>query len=157
MAAGTLFEASYLRKSECARNSMFFNTFGVFGLPHGASKATKIAPRRVLDPLGSLFVDSSFSLRFFIVFGSVLSRFWVPKWTPKSDRKRGGATPGGVPGQPWGRLDALQGSSCGLESFWRPLRPFLGPFWASSGAIFGLLGASLGFVGAVFPSFVLLF
>ena len=85
-----------------------------------------------------------------IVFGSVWARFGVPKWAPKSVPKVCGATPGGVLGQPWGRLDMLLGSTCGLGSFLRPLRPFLGPFLASSGAIFAILGASFWFVGAVF-------
>ena len=152
MGSGTLFEPSYLRKSDFVRNITFSNTFGVFGLPHGAPKPTKIAPRRVLDPLGSLFVDSSFSLRFLIVFGSVLGRFGVPKWSPKSDTKAGGAASGGVPGRSWGRLDALLGSTCGLRSFLHPLGPFLGPFFAPSGAIFALLGANFRFVGAVLVS-----
>ena len=101
-----------------------------------------MASRQFLGSLGSLFVRSCFSLRFLIVFGSVWARFGVPKWGPKSDWIAGGATPGGVPGQPWSRLDAPLGSTCGLGSFLRLLWSFLGPFWASSGAIFGLLGAS---------------
>ena len=81
-----------------------------------------------------------------------MGRFGVPKWSPKSDGKRCGATLGGVPGRSWGRLGALLGSTCGLGSFWHPLRPFLGPFLASSGAIFALLGANFRFVGAVLVS-----
>ena len=34
-----------------------------------------------------------------------------------------------------------------------PLRPFLGPFLASCGAIYGLLGANVWFLGAVLVSF----
>ena len=153
MAAGTRFEPSYLRKSEFARNSAFFNTFGVFGLPHGAPKATKIAPRQVLDPLGSLLFASRFSLRFRIVFGSVLGRFWAPKWSPEGEGKMGESPLGGVPGRSWGRLGALLGSTCGLGSFLHPLRPFLGRFLASCGAIYGLLGANFRFLGAVLVSF----
>ena len=145
----TVFETSYLPKSDCARNSTFSNTFGAFGLPHGAPKAPKIGPRRVLDPLGSLFVDSSFSLRFFIVFDSVFDRFWTPKLSPKGGGKRCESPPGEVPGRSCGRLGALLGSTCGLGSFLHPLRPFLGPFLASSGAMFGLLRANFRFVGAV--------
>ena len=85
--------------------------------------------------------------------GSVLGRFGAPKWTPKSDGKRGGATPGEVPGRSWGRLGALLGSTCGLGSFLHPLRPFLGRFLASCGAIYGLLGAHFRFLGAVLVSF----
>ena len=149
----TVFEPSYLRKSEFARNSTFSNTFGVFGLPHGAPKGTKIAPGRVLDPLGSLFFAPRFSLRFWIVFGSVLGRFWTPKWSPKGDRKRCESSPGEVPGRSWGRLGALLGSACGLGSFLCPLQPFLGPFLASCGAIYGLLGANFRFLGAILVSF----
>ena len=58
----TVFGPSYLRKNDFVRNITFSNTFGVFGLPHGGPKATKIAPRRVLDCLGSFFFDSRFSL-----------------------------------------------------------------------------------------------
>ena len=81
-----------------------------------------------------------------------MGRFGAPKWTPKSDGKRGGATPGGVPGRSWGRLGALLGSTCGLGSFLHPLRPFLGRFLASCGAIYGLLGANFRFLGAVLVS-----
>ena len=132
---------------------MFSNTLGVSGLPHGAPKATKIAPRRVLDPLGSLLFASRFSLRFWIVFGSVLGRFWTPKWSPRGDRKRCESLPGEVPGRSWGRLGALLGSTCGLGSFLHPLRPFLGRFLASCGAIYGLLGANFRFLGTVLVSF----
>ena len=113
-----------------------------------------MSPRRVLDPLGSLLFASRFPLRFWIVFGSVLSRFWPPKWSPRGARKRGESTPGGVPGRSWGRLGALLGSTCGLGSFLHPLRPFLGRFLASCGAIYGLLGANFRFLGTVLVSFL---
>ena len=61
--------------------------------------------------------------------------------------------PGEVPGRSWGRLGALLGSTCGLGSFLHPLRPFLGPFLASCGAIDGLLGANFRFLDAVLVSF----
>ena len=67
-----IFEKVFVHEIVC-----FFNTLGVFGLPHGASKATKIAPRPVLDRLGSLHFDSRCSLRFWIVLGSGLGRFWT--------------------------------------------------------------------------------
>ena len=76
----------------------------------------------------------------------------MAKWSPESDQKRGGATPGGVPGRSWGRLGALLGSTCGLGSFLHPLRPFLGRFLASCGAIHGLLGANFRFLGTVLVS-----
>ena len=128
-------------------------TSGVSGLPHGAPKATKIGPRRVLDPLGSLLFASRFSLRIWIVFGSVLGRCWAPKWSPIGDAERGDSPLGGVPGRSWGRLGALLGSTCGLGSFLHLLRPFLGRFLASCGVIYGLLGANFRFLGTVLVSF----
>ena len=71
---------------------------------------------------------------------------------PKSDGKVCESPPGGGPGRSWGSLGALLGSTCGLGSFLHPLRPFLGPFLAPSGAIFALLGANFRFVGAVLVS-----
>ena len=82
-----------------------------------------------------------------------MGRFWTPKWSPRGDRKRCESPPGEVPGRSWGRLGALLGSTCGLGSFLHPLRPFLGPFVASWGAIFGLLGCNFRFVGTVLVSF----
>ena len=81
-----------------------------------------------------------------------MGRFGVPKWSPKSEGKVGGAAPGGVLGLSWVCLGDLLGSTCGLGSFLHPLRPFLGPFLAPSGAIFALLGANFRFVGAVLVS-----
>ena len=88
-----------------------------------------------------------------MVLGSVLGRFGAPKWTPGGEGKVGESPPGGVPGRSWGSLGALLGSTCGLGSFLHPLRPFLGPFLASCGAIYGLLGANFRFLGTVLVSF----
>ena len=82
-----------------------------------------------------------------------MGRFWTPKWSPRGEGKRGESPPGEVPGRSWGRLGALLGSTCGLGSFLHPLRPFLGAFLASCGAIYGLLGANVRFLGAVLVSF----
>ena len=56
--------------------------FGFLFAQDGAPKRPKIAPRRDQDRLGSLFWPLAFSLRFWIVFGSVLVPFWPPKWSP---------------------------------------------------------------------------
>jgi len=79
---GTVFEPSYLRKSDFSRNITFSNGF----LPKLTSRwgqdRPKIAPRRVQDRLGPLFFRLELSLRFLIVLGSVLLSFWAPKWLP---------------------------------------------------------------------------
>ena len=79
---GTVFEPTYLRKSDCSRNSMFSNTFWPKWTPRWGQDRPKIAPRRVQDRLGSRFFRVEFSLRFLIVLGSVLVPFWGPKWRP---------------------------------------------------------------------------
>ena len=87
--------------------------------------------------------------RFGIDFGAVVA----------SQMEPGGAAElcksalGRVPGRSWGSLGALLGSTCGLGSFLHPLRPFLGRFLASCGAIYGLLGANFRFLGTVLVSF----
>ena len=50
--------------------------------PRWRPRRPKIAPRRVQDRLGSVFWTLEFSLRFCIVFGSVLVPIWPPKWSP---------------------------------------------------------------------------
>ena len=56
----------------------------------------KIAPRRVQDRLGSVFLPLEFSLGFCIVFGSVLVPIWLPKWCPRDSTKLGLGGPLGV-------------------------------------------------------------
>ena len=50
--------------------------------PRWHPRRPKIAPRRVQDRLGSVFLPLDFSLRFWIVLGSILVSFWPPKWCP---------------------------------------------------------------------------
>ena len=57
--------------------------------PRWHPRRPKIAPRRVQDRLGSVFSPLDFSLRFLIVFGSVLVPFWPPKWSPWGECKLG--------------------------------------------------------------------
>ena len=103
-----------------------------------------------------------FHVRFLLQFWSVLGSVWAPLWGPVGlqDRSNIGAK---IDQQKrckfksekvtsWSRLGALLGSTCGLRSFLHPLRPFLGRFLASCGAIYGLLGANFRFVGAVLVS-----
>ena len=100
------------------------------GLPHGAPKATKIAPRRVLDRLGSLLFVSRFSLRFLIAFGFIFVPFLVAKWSPW------GGTELGAPPLPWGPKPVIWSSWCGSLF---DLRPgfVLEPSSVLLGAIFG--------------------
>ena len=64
----------------------------LWGSP-GSHMAPPKRPRSLQDGslilLGRFFFASRFSLRFWIVFGSVLGRFGAPKWSPKGDGKRG--------------------------------------------------------------------
>ena len=57
--------------------------------PRWRPRRPKIAPRRVQDRLGSVFLTLEFSLRFCIVFGSVLVPIWPPKWCPRGGTKLG--------------------------------------------------------------------
>ena len=81
---GTVFESTYLRKSDCSRNITFSNGFGPKMTPRWGQDRPKIAPRWVQDRLGSPFFRLEFSLRFLIVLGSILVPFWPPKWHPGS-------------------------------------------------------------------------
>ena len=58
--------------------------FRCFFAQDGVPKRPKIAPRRVQDRLGSIFLSLDFSFRFLIVFGSVLVPIWHPKWRPRN-------------------------------------------------------------------------
>ena len=79
---GTVFEPSYLRKSEFSRNNTFSITCWPKLTPRWGQDRLKIAPRWVQDRLGSPFFRLEFSLRFLIVLGSILVPFWPPKWSP---------------------------------------------------------------------------
>ena len=82
-----------------------------------------------------------------------MGRVGAPIWVPGGAAELGKSALGRVPGRSWGSLGALLGSTCGLGSFLHPLRPFLGRFLASCGAIYGLLGANFRFLGTVLVSF----
>ena len=121
---GTVFEPTYLQKSDFSRNSTFSNTFWPKWTPRWGQDRPKIAPRWVQDRLGSPFFCLDFSLRCLIVFGSIWYRFGVPNGAPgdaaevrKSDR---------------GRSKTVLGSS------------WFGPFFVLrfGTAFLGLLGAS---------------
>ena len=79
----------FFEKSGFSRNITFSNGFGWFFAQHGDPKRPKIAPRRVQDRLGSVFLTIEFSLRFCIVFDSVLVPIWPPKWLPRGARELG--------------------------------------------------------------------
>ena len=79
---GTVFESTYLRKSDFSRNITFSNGFWPKLTPRWGQDRPKIAPRWVQDRLGSPFFRLEFSLRFLIVLGSILVPFWPPKWHP---------------------------------------------------------------------------
>jgi len=75
---------------------MFYNGLERFLTQAGAPRRPKIAPRWVQDRLGSFFLTVDFSLRFWIVFGSVSVPIWLPKWLPRGATKLGFGGPLGV-------------------------------------------------------------
>ena len=117
----------------------------------GGPGRPKIAPRRVQDRLGSVFLTLDFSLRFLIVLGSILVPFWPPKWHPGSAWIVGKSAPGRsktVQRSSWfGPFFVLSfgiaflvvlGSSWGrFWSSWAPLRVVFG----RSGGRFGAFSA----------------
>ena len=64
-----------------------------------------------------VFLPLNFSLRFWIVFGSVLVSFWVPKWRPGGDIKMPLGGPGALLGPFWCFFGPI---FCSPWSFWRP-------------------------------------
>ena len=110
----------------------------------------KIAPRRVQDRLGALFLSLEFSLRFLIVWGSVLVPFWPPKWSPGSAWIVGNPAPGRpktVLGSSWiGPFFVLQLGFAFLillGSSWGRFGSLLAsPSWALLGAFLGRPGLS---------------
>ena len=133
----TVFESFQLRKSDFSKNITFSNVFLINFHPRWRPRRPKIAPRRVLGRLGSLFGHLEFSLRCWIAFGSVLVSFWVPKWCPWGGTKLGVPPTPGDPRWSWDRLGSVLFSSCGSGSlFWSS--------WAPLGVVFGRLGLLLG-------------
>ena len=137
-----VFEPSYLRKSDLSRNITFSNGFGHFFSQDGSPRRPTIAPRPDQDRLGSLFLPLEFSLRFWIVFGSVLVPIWSPKWCPWGGTKLGF-------GRSWGAQDGLEivlvRISCRLVvrvRFFCPLGLVLGSFLGAPGVVLVLLGGS---------------
>ena len=114
-------------------------------------------PRSLQD--GSLIVLDRFCFQLSI-FASILDRIRLRFWSflgaqmvPIGWHQTGGTPYLGDPSRSYGRLGAVLCSTCGLGSFWNPLRPFLGLFLAAPGAIFGLLGTHFRFADAVWGPF----
>ena len=132
---GTVFESTYLRKSDFSRNITFSNGFWPKLTLRWGQDRPKIAPRWVQDRLGSPFFRLEFSLRFLIVLGSILVPFWPPKWSPGDAAEL--------------RKSDLGRSKTVLGSSW------FGPFFVLRFGItfLGLLGASWSRFGASLVSF----
>ena len=125
---------------------------GVWG-PHTALPKR---PRSLQD--GSLIVlDSFFSTPDFrFDFGWFSAPFLIAFGRPNCPHRvapNWGYPPYLGPSRSYGRLGAVLRSTCGLGSFWNPLRPVLGPFLAAPGAISDPLGVNVCFVGAVLRPF----
>ena len=118
------------------------NGFRRFFAQDGGLRRPKIAPRRVQDRLGSVFLTLEFSFRFCIVLGAVLVPIWPPKWSPRDSTKLGFGGPLGVYD---GLKIVLARFSCRLvvrDRFFCPLGLVLGSFWGAPGVVLVLLGAS---------------
>ena len=147
---GSVFEPSYLRKSDFARNIMFSNGFWLFLALRWGQDRPKIAPRRVQDRLGSLFFVLNFRFDFLSFGGRFWCRFGLPNG-PLGARKSYANRPLGGPRLSWDRLGSLLFSSCGSGSLfcpsWGRLGALLAPFWAvlgSLGLVFELSGRHFG-------------
>ena len=150
---GTVFEPSYLRKSDFSKKRAPLqpqHENEVQDGPRWHPKRPKIAPRQVQDRLGSIFFPLDFSLRFWIAFGSALVSFWVPKWSPRDYTKLGLGPLGPI--QDGLRIVLVRSFllSCRLGSLfwpsWPPLGVVLGNSWnrfGPLGVIFEPLGACL--------------
>ena len=153
---GQSWSQSRLRTVLTSKKRLFTKPFKTTGFRRflaqdGAPRRPKIAPRRVQDRLGSVFLTLDFSLRFLIVLGSILVPFWPPKWHPGSAWIVGKSAPGRsktVQRSSWfGPFFVLSfgiaflvvlGSSWGrFWSSWAPLRVVFG----RSGGRFGAFSA----------------
>ena len=150
---GTVFETTYLRKSDFSRNITFSNGFWSKLTPRWGQDRPKIAPRWVQDRLGSPFFRLEYSLRFLIVLGSILVPFWPPKWPPGSAWIVGKPAPGQsktVLGSSWfGPFFVLRFGLTFLsllDASWARFGVLLGSFLA----ILGALGPVLGRLGLFF-------
>ena len=116
--------------------------FGVQVDPRWHPRRPKIAPRRVQDRLGSIFLPLEFSFRFLIVLVSNLVPFWPPKWHPGSAAELCKSALGRskmVPRSSWfGPFFVL---SFGI-AFFTVLGSFWGRFWALRGAFWCFFGSS---------------
>ena len=130
---GTVFEPSYLRKSDCSRNHSFYKGLGRFWAQDGAPKRPKIAPRRVQDRLGSLFLPLRFSLRFLIVLGSVLVPFWPPKWRPGGPKRAPKRSPKTTKKRSENRCKKRSHVRTVSRPTWGDLGPILVPSWGQEG------------------------
>ena len=110
--------------------------------PRWHPRRPKIAPRRIQDRLGSVFLPLDFSLRFWIVSGSALVPIWPPKWLPRGAQI---AVLRPLGGDQDGLEIVLVRFSCRLvvrDRFFCPLGLVLGSFLGAPGVVLVLLGAS---------------
>ena len=141
---GTVFEPSYHRKSDLSRNITFSNGFCSKLTPRWGQDRPKIAPRRVQDRLGSLFLPLRFSLRFLIVLGSVLVPFWPPKGVLLNCAGLRVLAPGGVQDGLGIVLVRFFFRLAVRVRFFGPLGLLLGSFWGAPGVVFGFSGRQFG-------------
>ena len=113
----------------------FPTLFGPKWTPRWGQDRPKIAPRRVQDRLGSLFIRLNFPLRILIVLGSVLDRFGLPNGAPGDAAELGKSARG--------RSKTVLGSS------------WVGHFFVLrfGFAFLSLLGSSWGRFGSLLVSF----
>ena len=141
VAPRTVFEPSYLRKSDCSRNITFSNGFGPKLTSRWGQDRPKIAPRRVQDRLGWLFCLLIFRVDFCVFWIRFWCRFGLPNGSrggPLSCANR----PVGGPRRSWDRLGSVLFSSCAPGSLFGAHRVPLGVVLNVLGLVFCHLGLS---------------
>ena len=111
--------------------------------PQGCARTILIGPGGGLEiVLDRFLLTLDFSLRFWIVFGSVLVPIWPPKWLPRGAREPVLRPLGGIQD---GLEIVLVRFSCRLvvrDRFFCPLGLVLGSSLRAPGVVLVLLGAS---------------